>query len=114
MSLPRRDSRTPDLPIWARWQSGALLIAVHAQPGARRTQVVGKHGDRLKIALHAPPVDGKANDELLRFIATTLTLRRTTLRLTAGLASREKTVAIDCDADAAAHLSGVLMAAAAD
>jgi len=113
MILPIRDSRMPDLPVWARWQSGLLVLALHVQPGARRTQAVGTHGERLKIALQSPPVDGKANDELLRFIAATLLVRRTTVRLTAGAASREKTVALDCDEDAAPRLSGLLLAAAA-
>jgi len=112
MNLPSRNSRTPDLPVWARWQSGVLTLALHVQPGARRTQAVGAHGNRLKIALHAPPVDGRANDELLRFIAATLALRRAAVRLTAGAASREKTVALDCDETSAPGLSGLLLAAA--
>jgi len=112
MNSPSRDSRMPDLPVWVRWQSGALLLAIHAQPGARRTQVVGIYGQRLKIALHAPPADGKANEELLRFIAETLALRRNMLRLTAGLASREKTVAIECEEIAAGPLSALLAPAA--
>jgi len=107
MSLPTRDSRMPGLPVWARWRSGTLLLFLHVQPGARRTQAVGTHGERLKIALHAPPVDGKANDELQRFLATTLGLRRAAVRLTAGASSREKTVALDCDADIATRLGAL-------
>ena len=112
MNSTSHDSRMPDLPVWARWQSGALLLAIHAQPGARRTRVVGIHGERLKIALHAPPLDGKANEELLRFIAETLALRRNMLRLTAGLASREKTVAIECEEITSGQLSALLARAA--
>lgn len=113
MSLPTRDSRTADPPAWVRWQSGELLLQVHAQPGARRTQLAGTHGERLKIALHAPPVDGKANEELLRFLADTLALRRSALRLAGGAASREKSVAIECARDDAGPLVARLLAALA-
>ncbi len=94
MKESKRDSRMSELPVWARWSAGELLLQLHVQPGARRTAVVGTHGQRLKIALQAPPVDGKANEELLRFLANTLDQRRTALRLAAGLASREKCVAV--------------------
>ena len=110
MSLPTRDSRTEGPPGWARWQAGALLLQVHAQPGARRTQLAGIHGERLKIALHAPPVDGKANEELLRFLADALGVRRGAVRLASGAASREKSVAIECAQDGAAVLVAQLLA----
>lgn len=98
----------PPLPVWARWRPDELLLALHVQPGARRTAVVGPHGQRLKLALHAPPVDGKANDELLRFLVETLALRRSQVRLAAGAASREKTVAIEADAGMARRLLACL------
>ena len=108
MNGAKRDSRTqlppPSLPVWARWDANGLTLALHAQPGARRTAIAGEHGQRLKIALHAPPVDGKANNELLRFLATELRLRRTDLRLASGQASREKTVLIDADAPTAGRI----------
>ena len=102
--MPMPDSRTPPLPVWARWRPDELVLALHVQPGARRTALAGAHGARLKLALHAPPVDGKANEELLRFLAQTLGLRRAQLRLLAGATSRQKTIAIDADAAAARQL----------
>ncbi len=98
------------LPAWARWRPGELIVELHVQPGARRTAVLGEHGRRLKIALHAPPVDGKANAELLRFLASALALRRGELRLLAGPASREKSVAIDADGHRAAAMAQCLRA----
>ena len=93
----------PELPIWARRQAGGLLLALHVQPGARRTGVVGEHGQRLKIALRAPPVDGKANEELVRFLASALALRRSQVQLIAGQTNRDKSIAIECaGADAVA------------
>jgi len=104
MSDPRRDSRTPDLPSWARWRPDGLVIALRVQPGARKTAIVGEHAQRLKITLHAPPVDGKANEELLRFLAKQLALRPSRLRLLAGAASKQKTVLIDTDESSARGL----------
>lgn len=71
------------------------LLPVHAVPGARRSQVLGWHGERVRIALAAPPVEGRANDELLRHLAEVLGLARGAVRLEAGASSRRKRVAID-------------------
>jgi uncharacterized protein (TIGR00251 family) len=54
---------------WRREEDGAVVLVLHVQPGAKRTEVAGVHGDALKIRLAAPPVDGKANAELVRFLA---------------------------------------------
>ena len=90
MNVPTRDSRTDGLPVWAQWRDGALLLLLHVQPGARRTALAGIQGGRLKIALRAPPVDGKANAALLHYLADTLQLRRTAVSLSAGPASRAR------------------------
>jgi hypothetical protein len=71
----------------------AVLI-LHVQPRAARTEVVGRHGDAIKIRIHAPPVDGAANEELLRFLAERLGIPRSGLRLLAGESSRRKRVAV--------------------
>ncbi len=70
---------------------GGVRLRIHAQPGAKRTEVIGIHGDAIKIRVHAPPVEGKANDELLRFLAQLLKINRQHIELTAGLTSRSKT-----------------------
>ena len=60
----------PSAPVpWLREEDGAVVLALHVQPGAKRTQAEGAHGDALKVRLAAPPVDGKANAELVRFLA---------------------------------------------
>jgi uncharacterized protein (TIGR00251 family) len=73
---------------------GSLLLALHVQPGARRTEVVGAHGDALKIRLAAPAVDGKANAELLRFIAAGFGVPLASVRLLRGETGRRKTVRV--------------------
>jgi uncharacterized protein (TIGR00251 family) len=68
---------------------------VHVQPRAKRTEVAGRHGDAIKVRLAAPPVDGAANDELVRFLAEALGVPRRAVHLTAGLTSRRKTVEVE-------------------
>lgn len=72
----------------------AVVIAVHVQPRAARTEVVGMHGDAVKIRLKAPPVDGAANDELLRFLAARLGVRRQEVEIVGGAAARGKRVRV--------------------
>ena len=57
------------MPAWCTEQADALVLRLHVQPGARRSEVAGPHGDALKVRLAAPPVDGKANAALLAFLA---------------------------------------------
>ena len=67
---------------------GGVFVRVHVQPRASRSEVVGLHGDALKVRLRAPPVDGAANDELLRFMAESLGIRRENVTLVSGATSR--------------------------
>ncbi len=69
-----------------------VVIAVHACPRASKTAIQGLHGDALKIRLRAPPVDGKANEALLEFLAETLGLPSRNLRLVSGETSRQKRI----------------------
>jgi len=69
-------------------------LSVRVHPGARKNSVTGVHADALKIALTAPPVDGKANEALIAFIAEALHLPRARVSLVAGATSRAKTVRI--------------------
>jgi len=54
---------------WLRKDGDDVILNLHIQPGAKKTEIVGLHGDALKIRLAAPPVDGKANAALVAFIA---------------------------------------------
>jgi uncharacterized protein len=71
-----------------------IVLTLHVQPGAKRTEIAGQHGDALKIRLAAPPVDGKANAELLRFLADAFGVPLRDVTLMRGDSSRQKVVRI--------------------
>lgn len=69
-------------------------IVVHVVPRASRTAVAGRHGDAIRIRLAAPPVDGAANAELVRFLAARLGVPRSAIALIRGSSGRRKTVTV--------------------
>ena len=69
-------------------------LVLHVVPRASKTAVVGNHGDAVKIRIAAPPVDGAANAELIRFLAKRLGVARSAIAITAGASGRRKTVTI--------------------
>lgn len=69
-------------------------MAVHAVPRAAQDAVQGLHGDALKIRLHAPPVDGKANAALIDFLSRKLEIPRSNIALKSGAGQRRKIVAV--------------------
>lgn len=71
-----------------------LQLTVYVQPGARRTEVVGVHDDALKVRIAAPPVEGKANAELVRFLAQALGVPKQQVRITRGAGARRKQVEV--------------------
>lgn len=77
-----------------RWDGEDLLLECHLQPKASRDEFAGLHGDRLKIRLTAPPVDGKANAQLLAFLASVFAVSKSQVSLESGLQSRQKRVRI--------------------
>lgn len=83
-------------PEWSSHDSATdvLTLRVHVQPGARHTEPAGIHGDRLKIRLAAPPVEGKANAALRLFIADAFGVPQRSVELTAGDSSRKKTLRV--------------------
>ena len=73
---------------------GRITLTLHIQPGAKTTGFAGLHGDALKIRLAAPPVDGKANEALIRFVAETLKLPKSAVTLKSGQSSRRKVLEV--------------------
>ena len=77
--------------IFLQEHKDGTLVRVHAQPRASRNAVAGVHGDALKIAVQAPPVDSAANEALREFLAELFALPRARVSLRAGETSRKKT-----------------------
>ncbi len=73
---------------------GRMTLTLHIQPGAKKTEFAGRHGDALKIRLAAPPVDGKANEALIKFVAATLQLPKSSVSLKSGQTSRRKVLEV--------------------
>ncbi len=78
-----------------REDAEGVLLTVHVQPRASRTQVAGLHGDALKIRLNAPPVDGRANAVLCAFLAERLGRPRSAVEVVQGKTTRRKVVRIE-------------------
>jgi uncharacterized protein (TIGR00251 family) len=71
-----------------------LTLTILVQPRASRSEIVGPHGDALKVRLAAPPVDGAANEELVRLLAKEYGVPKSAIASVAGLSSRRKTVRV--------------------
>ncbi len=80
--------------VWYRRTEGGWLLQVHAQPGAKTSNVAGMHGEALKIRIAAPPVDGKANAALIAFVAAQLGVAKRLVTVEKGESSREKLLRI--------------------
>ncbi|MGA2886710.1 MAG: DUF167 domain-containing protein [Terracidiphilus sp.] len=77
-----------------RATAAGVTVAVHAQPGAKKTAITGVYGEgaaaQLKIAIHAPPLEGRANHALIAFLSETFNVPKSEVELIAGELSRSK------------------------
>jgi uncharacterized protein (TIGR00251 family) len=83
---------------YRRNPDGSLSISIHAQPGAKRTEVCGLHGEALKIRVAAPALEDRANDALVEFIAEQLGVPKRAVTIASGGKSREKRIEIRASA----------------
>jgi uncharacterized protein (TIGR00251 family) len=80
---------------WFRREAnGALTLCVRAQPGAKRTEIAGLHGEALRIRVAAPALEDRANEALIAFLADTFRVSRRAVTLVSGAKSREKRFSI--------------------
>ena len=77
------------------WNGADLELLVHAQPGARRTEVRGIHGNALKISLQARAVENAANEALIEFLSAALQVPKRRCAIISGQTSRRKRVRIE-------------------
>lgn len=84
------DESLPDLSSAILQTANGAVIRVHVQPKSRREQILGMHGDRIKLAVTEPPDKGKANEAVQRLIAAALNLAPSRVELLRGSTSRQK------------------------
>ena len=77
------------------WQANALVLRLMIQPKASRDSLVGLHGDELKVAITAPPVDGQANAHLVKYLAKQFKVAKSQVSIEKGELGRHKQVRID-------------------
>ena len=79
-----------------RETAAGVTLAIRAQPGAKKTAITGTYGEgpdaQLKIAVHAAPLEGRANQALIEFLAGFFSLSRTSVVLQSGQSSRSKVI----------------------
>src|SRR5579872_819828 len=77
-----------------RSTSAGVTLALRAQPGAKKTAITGVYGEgetaQLKIAIQAPPIEGRANEALIAFLASTFDLPKSSIEIVSGASSRSK------------------------
>jgi len=87
-------------PILLNEKDGALRFEVHAKPRAKKSAVIGSRGDAVEIAIGAQPVDGAANEELVRFLSKLLGVPRRSVEIVRGESAQTKLIAVsglDCE-----------------
>jgi uncharacterized protein len=77
-----------------RESAGGVTFAIRVHPRAKKNAITGTHGEALKLALTAPPIEGRANDAVIEFFAELLRLPRSSITIAAGQTSRNKVVRI--------------------
>jgi len=80
---------------WIKQCNDGIALTCHAVPRAARDAIQGLHGDALKIRLHAPPVDGKANEALISFLSKKLNIPKSNIAIKSGLSQRRKIIAVN-------------------
>ncbi len=80
--------------MWYRQEDGGLTIHLYVQPGAKKTEIVGLYDNELKIRLNTPPIEGRANKELLKYIAELFNVPVRQVILKRGDKSRHKIVSV--------------------
>jgi uncharacterized protein len=71
-----------------------LVLELHVQPGAKRSEFAGTHGERLKVRIAAPASEGRANEALIEFLARAFGVAKRNIAIEAGVSSRAKRVAV--------------------
>lgn len=82
---------------WCSALPGGVRLAVQITPNAKKTEVIGVLDDALKLKLQAQPIEGKANEALVRYLADALSVPRSAVTITHGHTSKRKLVEVQSD-----------------
>ena len=77
---------------WFRWEGSDLILQLKIQPGAKRSEFAGLHGEYLKLRIHAPPLEGRANSALVEFLGECFAVSKANIVLEQGQFGRVKRV----------------------
>jgi uncharacterized protein (TIGR00251 family) len=91
---PPKPGKSSDVASWLSWDSNSLTIQVVARPGASRRRIISVDPRGVVVALNSPPEKGRANDELIDFLARIASVPRSTITIVRGDTSRHKTIRI--------------------
>ncbi len=92
---PEKFTHNKKIPMsFYHWQDQDLYLSLHIQPRSSRNEIVGEHNQRLKIKITAPPVDGQANAEIIKLLAKTFGVSKSSVSLISGETGREKRVCV--------------------
>lgn len=72
-------------------------LKIHLQPNAKRNEICGVYDDAIKVAITTPPIEGKANIALIKFLSKEFNIPKSNIKITKGLTSRNKIIEIDSD-----------------
>ena len=80
--------------VWFRYSDDVLILQLYLQPGSKTDNIDGIHIDRLKIRIKAPAIEDRANDYLIKFLAGHFAVPKSSVELSRGRQSRQKTIRI--------------------
>uniref|UniRef100_A0A3Q1GRD5 Zgc:193812 n=1 Tax=Acanthochromis polyacanthus TaxID=80966 RepID=A0A3Q1GRD5_9TELE len=92
--MPKKEKVKASGPV-TRDKSGAVTITVHAKPGSKHSGITEVCAEAVGVAIAAPPTDGEANAELIRYLAEVLDLKKSHISLDKGSRSRDKLIKVD-------------------
>ncbi|KAK7121490.1 hypothetical protein R3I93_022548 [Phoxinus phoxinus] len=104
-TMPKKDKtsksnpkppETPPGPV-TKVKDGTIAIAIHAKPGAKQTAITDVSEEAVGVAIAAPPTDGEANAELVRYLSKVLELKKSQVSLDKGSKSREKVIKVTAE-----------------
>lgn len=81
--------------VFIKEKGNGVILYIHVVPGSAKSEIAGVHEDALKLKIAAPPVEGRANAECIRFLSDRLGIKKNQVTITSGHRARKKTVAVE-------------------